>query len=394
MSLSDVEEKPAVCPNDESLQTLVQVASLEEYKTLFAGDLTDVQREAHTQHLSCQHGNALDGTDDNGCLARLSNFVYGAGKLAPHDKAFAKKIFPVQASKIAVEDMTVTTDIVYGPAAAPVLLNVGTLTFAGGSITALNTVLTINARKVAFRRGTGTKPYHIGILGTDGVTGMDGAHGDTPSNQAASGKDVQPASPGICTGVGPGGLGSNGSNGGDGQDGNIGGTGRPSLQANVTFYEFDNPAGEKLVVFTRSGAGGAGGRGGDGGAGQQGGNGGCGCDSGCEGTDGGDGGRGGNGGDGGNGGQGGNAVDGGDVFIKVPAEAVSSVVRIADLAHVGIGGAGGLGGAGGRAGNGGAGGKHSSKGAGGARGNNGKPGQPGKEGIRQGNPGNIYINSL
>lgn len=394
MSLVDVEEKAAVCAVDDPVRTPVQVSSLDEYKALFAGDITDEQRDAHSGHLAEVHGAVLTGSGDDGRLARLSNFVYGAGELAPCDKAAAGRIFPVRAVAISVKDMTVTTDIVYGPAGAPVLLNVGMLTFAGGSITALNTVLTINARTVTFREGGGTKPYHIGIFGTDGMAGADGARGDTPSSQAAPGKDVQPSSPGICSGVGPGGTGSNGANGGDGQDGNVGGIGRPSLQANLTFSSFENPNGEKLVVFTRSGAGGAGGRGGDGGAGQQGGNGGCGCDSGCEGTDGGSGAHGGNGGEGGNGGQGGNAVDGGDVFVKVPAAAVSSVVRVADIAHAGTGGTGGLGGAGGRGGNGGNGGKHSANGAGGPRGNDGKPGQPGKTGTRQGNPGNIYVSGL
>ncbi len=374
--------------NGEPIQSLVQINSIEEYKELFGTNLSPSQRDAHSAQLANNHDALLNNDDPNGRMARLSNFIYGNGDLKSHDADAAGEIFPVRVDVISQAEMIVSEDKVFGPSAVPVVLNIGKMTFASGSITALNTILFVTTDMVTFQdASSGGKPYHFGILGTTGTPGADGANGTSLSTQASTGRDASAPTPGICTGAGCGGTGITGANGGDGNRGEGGGDGKPNLLANLTFRAINAPGGEKLVIYTCSGAADPGGRGGVGGFSQQGGNGGRGCDSGCEGTDGGSG----KGGNGGNGGKGGDAVNGNDVFVNIPSSARSSIVTTSDIASYGRGGLGGLAGRGGACGSGGGGGKHSTSGPAGASGNDGTPGPSGKSGTRQGNPGLFHI---
>lgn len=376
----------------EVIRTSVRVNSLAEFKELFGANLDTHQREAHSRDLAAQHKEALASQAPEHLMLRLGDYVHGSGELSASDAAAASRMFPITVHVESGADYVLRTDVTYGPSAPPVLLNYGTLTFAGGSITTLNTVLTLNADTITFTDATGNKNYQIGILGVDGDQGNTGAPGTSTPGQAATGKNSSPSSPGVCTGAGGGGTGATGANGGDGQTGGSGGTGKPSLQANITFNNFVNPNGERLVLYTRSGGGGKGGTGGRGGDGQQGGNGGHGCDSGCEGTDGGKGGDGGIGGKGGDGGLGGNGVNGNNIFVTGPAAALEFLVKTSDVAPYGQGGEPGLGGTGGVGGRGGRGGKHASNGGGGGSKSGGNPGAAGKPGTIQGNPGTFYFN--
>lgn len=375
----------------EAVQTQVQVQSLEDLKELLAGSLTAEQLEQGGKDLSPErlthHSDAPYAP-----LADFVSYIYGSRELSAGEKNFAQDLFPVTVTVVSKADMEVTTDITYGPSAAPVLLNVGKLTFNGGSLTARNTVLTLNADVLAFGSTTGKLPYHIGILGKDGEQGSQGAAGAAPSPaQATSGSNAKERSWGICTCVGDGGNGGNGAAGHSGKDGGMGKNGLPSLPATITIGALDDALPGSLVVFTRSGAGGRGGIGGAGGQGQQGGNGGNGCDSGCEGTGGGNAGSGGKGGKGGKGGQGGNAVNGFDTNLTVPVAMKNKVATSSEIAPFGEGGPGGGGGTGGEPGTKGKGGKGCSDGKPASKGDPGDNGDTGDKGTQQGAAGMIYV---
>jgi hypothetical protein len=375
----------------EPVRTLVQINSLAEFKALVAGHLSDDQRRRHSQDLAQRHAADLAAAGNTFPLARFTDHVYGTAALSAQDRQLAETIFPVTLLAVSQADMMITSDIIYGPSASPVMLNVGRLTFSGGSITALNTVLNVMADALAFGDTPGSKPYHIAFMGVDGAAGANGTAGPTPNPaQATSGADAAPRSPGICGGVGNGGDGSNGAMGASGGNGLTGNNGLPNLAGTLSFGSFVTPNAE-LVLYTRSGQGGNGGAGGSGGCGQQGGHGGQGCDSGCEGTDGGKAGNGGNGGDGGNGGQGGNGVNGFNIMVTVPSEHVRNVLTSSAVAPYGQGGLAGVGGTGGTAGHPGKGGKGSASGAAGTQGNPGASGKNGVVGTQQGTPGQFFI---
>jgi|GEM_PF-1527298 len=378
----------------EAVETYVQVNSLAEFKALVAADLSDDQRQRNSQDLARRHAHDLAVDAKTFPLARLIDHVYGTAHLSDTDSQLAKEIFPTKVRVISQADMTVTTNIVYGPSGSPVVLNVGTLTFNGGSITTQNTVLSLTADALAFGSTPATKPYHIGFMGVDGAAGTNGNAGAAPNPpQAASGSNASPRSPGVCTGVGNGGNGSPGAVGAHGGNGLTGNNGLPSLPGTLSIGSFATP-GAQFVLYTRSGSGGLGGSGGSGGAGQKGGNGGNGCDSGCEGTDGGNAGNGGNGGEGGDGGQGGNGVNGFNIQAKVPAANLNSVVTSSDTAPYGQGGAEGGGATGGQPGSAGSGGKGSPNGAPGTQGNPGSAGKKGTVGTQQGSPGQFFISGV
>jgi hypothetical protein len=373
------------------VRTLVQINSLDEFKLLLAGHLSDDQRQRHSQDLAQRHAIDLAATADSFPLARFTDYIYGTATLSDQDRQLAEMIFPVTLLAVSQADMMISSDIVYGPSASPVLLNVGRLTFSGGSITAMNTVLNVMADTLAFGDQRGSKPYHIAFMGVDGAAGANGMAGPAPNPaQAAAGADASPRSPGICSGVGNGGDGSNGASGASGGNGRTGDNGLPNLAATLSFGSFVT-ANADLVLYTRSGQGGNGGNGGSGGSGQQGGQGGQGCDSGCEGTNGGKAGNGGNGGDGGDGGQGGNGVNGFNIIVTVPSGHVRNVLTSSAVAPYGQGGLAGVGGAGGAAGQPGKGGKGSTSGAAGTQGNPGAPGKNGVVGTEQGSPGQFFI---
>jgi hypothetical protein len=375
----------------EQVRTQVQINSLDEFKTLVAGHLTDDQRRRHSQDLEQRHAVGLSAAGNTFPQARFTDYVYGTAALSDQDRQLAETIFPVTLLVVSQADMMITRDILYGPSASPVMLNAGRLTFNGGSITAENTVLNVMADALAFGDIQGSKPYHIGLMGVDGAAGVNGAAGPAPNPaQAASGADATTRSPGICSGVGNGGDGSNGAMGANGGNGLTGNNGLPNLAGTLSFGSFVT-ANAQLVLYTRSGQGGNGGAGGSGGSGQQGGNGGLGCDSGCEGTNGGKAGNGGNGGDGGEGGQGGNGVNGFNIMVTLPSDHVRSVVSSSAVAPYGQGGLAGVGGAGGTAGRPGKGGKGSSSGAAGTQGNPGASGKNGVVGTQQGTPGQFFI---
>lgn len=379
----------------ESVRTHVQINSLAEFKDLFASHLTQDQRVRHSQDLAQRHADALAAGGNVVPMARFADHIYGTGDLSEQDAQLAGQIFPVNVLVLSQADLNVTSDITYGPSASPVVLNVGTLTFNGGSITTLNTVLGISADTIAFGTTPGDKPYHIGFLGVSGAVGSAGTVGTAVNpQQAAAGSNAGPRSPGVCTGVGNGGAGSNGAVGNNGGPGATGNNGLPSLQGTLAVTSGFTPGSAQLVLFTQSGAGGQGGVGGAGGTGQQGGNGGSGCDSGCEGTDGGNAGSGGAGGNGGDGGNGGNGVNGFNITVTVPSAFVKNVVSSSAVASYGQGGFGGGGGQGGAPGSVGKGGKGSSNGSTGTQGNQGSSGKGGTPGTQQGTPGQFFVSGV
>lgn len=378
----------------EAVDSIVQFNSLDEFKEIFAGRITEEQRTRYSQDMAMHHANTLAGSDP---LPRLSNYVYGNAPLSQEDAQFAKRMFPIKVRVISHDDITVTDDITYGPFAPPVVINAGKLTFNGGSYTLRNTPFTLTADLLAFGPRMGASKYHIGIMGFDGVhpdPAPNGGFVDPPN--APDGNNSLPTSPGVCSFSGSGGNGGNGATGNPGFNGINGSDGLPSLTAVIYIGAFSTTETGSLAISTQSGAGGAGGDAGQGGQGQNGGDGGLGCNSGCEGTNGGNGGNGGTGGLGGNGGNGGNAADSSlnSILVVVPAADVPAVVPSSTVVQPGKGGAAGLGGPGGYAGLGGPGGKNSARGADGMKGNPGPSGTPGQPGTGSGNAAQFRVSGV
>jgi hypothetical protein len=381
--------------NGETIRSTVLVETLDKFKAIFAGSLTP----AHRAEFSRKTGASPWAMQFNGMpdatMGRLLNYVFGDGELTPADTNFASKMFPLKIDAVSGQNITISTAEQCGPTAAPVAINADTLTFAtGGSITALNTVLTVTADNLVIQTGqaTAAAPYHIGLLGVTGAIGQTGSPGPNTTGQGQPGNSIQPPTAGICTGASAGGTGGTGGAGGTGGTGGTGGNGLPSLPATITIAAYSNPA-ASFVVFTQSGGGGQGGIGGKGGTGQQGGTGGNGCNSGCEGTNGGNGGTGGTGGQGGNGGPGGNGVAGSQITINFPAAAKALLVTNDAVAPPGPGGSPGPGGDPGSGGSPGQGGKHSSNGATGGAGSQGPQGQSaGAAGAASGASGGFSTN--
>jgi hypothetical protein len=375
----------------KTISSTVMVRSLDEFKAIFANGLTAEHRVAHSQQVSSLRLGDFPGA---AAMARLAEHIWGDRPLSATDTEFAKSIFPLRIDAISGSNITINTNEVIGPSAAPYVVNAGTLTFAGGSITVMNTVLTLAADTLVVN-SLGSTRYLVGIQGTTGRQGTTGSPGSTTPGQAQAGSDASASSPGTCAGAPDGGTGHDGAKGGTGGTGGAGGTGLASLTATITIGSFPNPGLTAFVISTQSGAGGQGGTGGAGGAGQQGGNGGHGCEAGCEGTNGGAGGDGGAGGPGGTGGMGGPGVDGASISISFPAgpngSPNSHLVLNTAAAPAGVGGLGGAGGPGGAGGNLGTGGKAKSDGQRGCHGANGQAGNHGPTGAITGAPGHFNV---
>jgi hypothetical protein len=379
----------------ETIQSMVLVDTLDKFKAIFAAELTAEQRAEYSKKILALPSGVQFGGFREAPMMRLISYVFGDGELTAADAAFAKTLFPLKINAISGATITITTAVVYGPTAIPVTVNAGTLIFAGGSITAENTVLTVRADNLQINASPAAtaKPYHVGILGVTPATAATGLTGTSTPGQAPAGTSAQPRSPGNCLGAPGGGNGSTGAPGGKGGPGEPGQPGLASYTATITIETYDS-APASFVVFTQSGGGGRGGQGGTGGQGQQGGTGGNGCDSGCEGTHSGDGGPGGPGGAGNMGGSGGGGIDGFPITINFPKVAQSHLVMTDATAPPGAGGAQGEGGAPGAGGNPGKAGKDSGTGAVGAIGAPGVRGERGLDSKTSGTPGHYTTHFL
>lgn len=377
--------------SDEPLKTLVEVSTPEQFQAIIACNSDEHIRKAYLESLSLP-----ELPKEYAVYNEILGNLYGyRDKKTFSDEflAFIKKVFPVYIKVLIGKNVVIDKDMTIGPDALPYVINADTLTFSGGSITALTTTVTINANQLqiippGYKHST--KPYHIGILGVKGTDGYKGADGVPYSSPAHAGRNSSAPSPGICSGAASGGNGSNGELGTSGKKGGNGENGRPNGSCNLTIKSIDPDYASSFVIYTKSGSGGNGGIGGTGGQGQDGGAGGHGCESGCECTNGGNGGNGGVGGTGGDGGTGGNGVDGNPIIITFPGASKDLLKPTKDAAPFGTGGTPGNGGDGG---NGGSGGKTRSNCSAGTKGGKGKFGTDGKrgtDGTVSGSPGN-YI---
>ena len=368
----------------ETIRTTVKIASFEDFKDIFGGSLTEAQRDAH----SAAHKSRPASPDGTlALLDELERHVYGRHTLSEQARAYAQTAFPISAKVVSATDLIISSDETLGPADAPVVINCNKLTFSGGSIRAITTSLHITAHELEIK-GSGSTPFHIGILGEKGETGRRGKDGAPYAEPAKSGKKGKTYSPGLCKSSG--GNGEDGERGRDGTDGEQGDNGRGSMSAFINIEKFSGSI--PFVIFTESGAGGDGGDGGDGGRGQDGGKGGKGCDSGCSGTSGGNGGKAGEGGDGRNGGDGGRAADAwGDIYVTFPKDASALLLTNKSTASPGKYGNAGKAGLPGEPGKGGSGGKHSESGKKGKENDPGKPGSHGEAGKVSGVPATYQI---
>jgi hypothetical protein len=374
----------------EILKTSLTIKTPQEYKELFGAIGGPRPGLAHDKGLLLTEFDPLDSYQAG--LKHFTSYVLGGVDVLDEaiGKEFFAKRFPMTIPVTLGKTITVTEDIVIPAGSTPQYVSCDDLVFDGGSYVVQNTTFTLWVTNLLTIKNGGKRPYHIGILGANGGHGHVGAAG-VPQNPAPSGSNATPPSPGVCTGAGKGGNGSPGSGGYTGGVGGVGQDGLPSLWANINIAGFA-PGQGPLVVFGMSGAGGDGGTGGAGGTGQHGGNGGHGCSAGCEGTDGGNGSNGGQGGQGGIGGQGGNAVNGGPVYLNLPANQQSETYLLYQTAQAkpGQGGTFGVGGAGGGGGTGGSGGHGSRKGTNGNTGTLGANGTPGMAGAQYGTPPQSY----
>lgn len=365
----------------------IEVKSIVEYRAIFGAAQTSEHRAAYTALRPEQ--TALDPE-----MQMLLDYVFGTQELTPELAELAEHMFPMTILATSASDLTISTDMVVGPGGQSYALNVGNLTFDGGSLTVNSTVSTIAADDLIITpepSHTSANPYHIGIIGNTGAQGTQGNPGPNYTSAANPGTNGTGAVWGTCTSNDDGGTGSTGAQGQPGYIGNNGANGSPSLNASITITTFDPSNINAFVIQTSSGAGGVGGTGGQGGTGQTGGTGGAGCNSGCEGSQGGRGGNGGTGGTGGTGGPGGSGVAGYPITINFPGSSKTMLTTLSYPAPAGAGGAGGPGGTGGAAGAGGAGGKHNDNGPAGGTGITGTQGTQGTTGTATGTAGNYSI---
>lgn len=370
----------------ETLHSTILVNSLDEFRELFGGGLTDDQRAAFSK------GSEGVQPDQAPGITELVHHTFGSGPLTAVGAGQAEATFPAKVQVMMAQDVLINSDLVVGPNAAPYAVLADTLTFKGGSLTVLATALTIKANTLSIATGTSKNPYHVGIFGVAGQPGTKGPDGPPYSQPAQGGSNSSAPTPGICTGASDGGNGNPGAKGQVGSPGGPGNPGTASLPATLQIAAYDPASVSAFIVQTQSGAGGAGGLGGNGGRGQDGGRGGNGCDSGCEGTDGGNGGAAGAGGDGGPGGNGANGTNGYPISISFPNSAKTYLQTVTLPAPPGAGGAGGSGGPAGNPGGGGSGGKHKSDGQSGSGASNGATGAAGTPGASSGAPGAITVN--
>lgn len=376
---------------NETIETIVKISSHLEWQSIFAFNLSQSVKEAFPKAIPKL-------TDKHALYKETMTNLYGHKEEEDFSDGFwdyLKSVFPAHLTVLTGKNVVIDKDKIIGPSALPYVINADTLTFSGGSITAITTTLTINANKLQIIPSsvdTTSNPYHIGILGLKGDNGNKGTDGVPYNTPAQSGKNASIPSPGICTGASNGGAGSNGNTGTVGKDGENGEDGHPNAPANITITKIDPDYASSFVIYTKSGPGGDGGMGGTGGRGQNGGNGGKGCQSGCECTNGGNGGNGGDGGLGGNGGDGGNAIDGNPIIITFPNAQKDLLQATKESVPFGNGGQAGNGGTGGNGGIGGSTGKKCSTGTTGGTGKFGPDGKAGADGTQSGSPGNYIFN--
>ncbi len=390
----------------------ITIQTIDQFGEIFAAGISEELRK--------QFSDSLPKSSSEDVLRELADYVYGScyvkeifpvkvkmrKPLSRLAVEYINKVFPLKAKAVSEHNVVIDKDIVFGPSASPQIINADTLTFDGGSITAVTTSLSINANKLIITGKSSSNPYHVGVFGRKGSDGADGNPGKHYTSPAVAGHDSSAPTPGICTGASNGGKGDNGLKGFPGEDGKDGKDGQPNMPANISIADMGDKSKEmpvfcpscgtanvvildtetaNFVVSTYSGAGGAGG------IGQTGGNGGNGCRTGCEGTDGGQAGDGGDGGDGGNGGNGGNGASGNPITITFPIKDKNYLQTVSTTAPLGSGGDEGRAGVGGDGGTGGAGGKHKTNGSSGGQGKYGEKGKKGADGTRPGAPGNIVF---
>lgn len=379
-------DRPSI-ERGETIRADVTIASLEEFKSIVGAGLTEEQRDAYEAALQAL---PTEPDDDAAALDELKRHVFGRHAPGEKARAYAETVFPVAAKVMVAKDLVISTDETCGPNGESVIISCDTLTFDGGSISAITTRLQITARELNIIAG-GKAPYHVGILGEDGEPGRPGISGAPHDGPAKAGKKAKPFSPGVCGA--DGGNGENGKMGNAAGDGENGDHGLPSLEADIYITEFAANCPNPFIVFNQSGSGGDGGDGGKGGDGQDGGDGGKGCSSGCTGSNGGDGGDAGRGADGRDGGTGGDAAPGNPIMIVFPAQSISMLRTDERAALPGKRGEAGEAGLAGKPGKKGSGGKHCKSGNNGDENSDGDPGKPGSPGAGNGAPGQFIIHA-
>ncbi|WP_124834483.1 hypothetical protein [Burkholderia sp. Bp9031] len=375
----------------ETVAATIVVSTPQEMKKLLAIPTTPDTYDLVAKTMAL-NGEAPDSYEAG--LKHFSAYACGVSNLDTSiGSAFFKKRFPMEIRMVASSQIELTSDYVVNPGSPPVYIACDELIFNGGSYVIQSTNFTLWVTSQLTIESSGSRPYHIGILGSPGGPGSNGANGGTQS-QAPNGQNSSPASPGVCTGSGSGGNGTVGNTGYNGGAGGNGMNGVASVVANINIANFASPQ-APLVVFGMSGTGGNGGSGGNGGTGQQGGNGGNGCNAGCEGTNGGNGANGGAGGNGGNGANGGNGVNGGAIYLNLnpSQQSANFYTYMSQQAAPGQGGAGGAAGQGGAGGTGGSGGHSSSDGTNGNTGASGNTGANGASGAAYGTPPQLMVAS-
>ena len=288
-----INERAGVKLDNGFFHGMITINTLDDFRALFASGITNAQIEEQ-QSLSQTNPNFNHIDDEEKILNDLIASVYADQNIElPLTQSFIENTFPIEVELLSANDVVISTDRVTGPNASPLLINADNLTFDGGSLTVITTVLTLSANNLIFKQSsTHQKINTISVFLVKKVKMVPLVPMAKISPPAQAGDTSNPPAPGFCAGAGNGKNGSAGNTGDNGRNGENGMEGDANLPANITINAVNDDL-SQLVIFTQSGEGGAGGNGGNGGKGQQGGAGGHGCNSGCEGTDGGNGGNGG-----------------------------------------------------------------------------------------------------
>ena len=125
----------------ETIRSTVLIDSIDKFKAIFAAASAPEQRAEFSRTIETMPWGAQFGNFPDAPMTRLLSHIFGDGDLTAADAEFANSLFPLKINAVSGQTVTVSTAIVYGPSGPPTVVNVGTLVFAGGSITAENTVL-------------------------------------------------------------------------------------------------------------------------------------------------------------------------------------------------------------------------------------------------------------
>ena len=109
----------------------VYVNSLADFKGLFTAHMPQQFRTQHSLHARSKRSDPRL-SDTEHLMHRLSDHVFGNAPLSHEDAAHIADTLPITVHAMSALDHVVDTDEVYGPSAAPVFLNFGTLTFKEG----------------------------------------------------------------------------------------------------------------------------------------------------------------------------------------------------------------------------------------------------------------------